>query len=53
MDRGARQATVHRVAKRHDWSDLAHMQSVIAYVHAPLLQPLVSLVTDDLSFPPE
>ena len=35
MVRGAFPATVHRVAKRHDWSDLACMQSVTAYVPAP------------------
>ena len=29
MDRGAWQATVHRVAKRHDWSDLAHTHIII------------------------
>ena len=43
MDRGAWQATVHRVTKgRHDWSNLAHTQHTIrVYLHLLLASSIV------------
>ena len=33
MDRGAWQATAHRVTVAHDWSDLAHTQHALQYLY--------------------